>query len=268
MYRKPVSAKHCEICGFDAKGGHSVGHHVKQVHKLSMSDYRKQYNVPQLTTAKYPARMTEVTCYICSAKRLRKTSLVETYKSRSITDHTCGKPGCAKRLRALKVKIARNTPESKANTAAASVKSWANNHDAHVTAIVKGMHASAKYMSPQRMAKALATSQAFPTKPEQAVLNFVTTQRLAYKYVGNGALFVEQLNPDFVSTSGPKQVILVQGCYWHGCRKCYPMGRNRGVALPIAKAIYRRNGYTPIVIWEHELKSSAWQTKLLQVVGR
>ena len=28
----------------------------------------------------------------------------------------------------------------------------------------------------------------------------------------------------------PKQRLYqFQGCYWHGCRKCYPKGRNRGI---------------------------------------
>lgn len=275
----------CPECGRMITSG-GITDHVRRHHGMSMRELREKHNIlsrshdPNLVMAKahaasrgrrawnreYENKFTEVACHICGDIRKMLTRQLETYRKKGLTRFTCGKVTCANKLRAIRVKEARGTAESKAKTSAASIAQWAKNHDAHASACLKGMRASAKYASPERMAKALATAQAAPTKPEQMVIDFVTAQGLPYKYVGNGALFVEKLNPDLVSTEGPKRVILVRGCYWHGCAKCYPAGRNRGVALPIARSIYGRNGYQVIVIWEHELKSSAWQAKLLSVV--
>ena len=346
MNRECKSAKKCEICGFEVHGQGSVRHHVNNVHKISMAEYREKYNVPKLTTAKFTNIQTEVTCRICGDKRMRPTHLVEAYKARGIIDHTCGKPACAKQLRAIKVKAARSTDQSRANTSAASIKSWAKNHDEHVAACQAGMAISPNCSKEARVPKLLETRRIAklvnPNKYSIAVKNSWDTRgrsewetlefdcdncgthvarllppasfkaKAAQKHhfcipycqkeynslhtkfrdtkieLMVGAYLAAQEIPalpqqlikfrkdfgirkwtvvDFLV--GAKLVIYVDGCYFHGCKQCgFPGLKDNATKDPLITAELQRMGYTVLRIWEHELKSSAWQSKLLSAVGR
>ena len=340
------SAKKCEICGFEVKGAGSIRHHVVNVHKIPIAEYRTKYNVPKLTTAKFANMQTKVTCCICGAERMRPTHLVEAYKVRGITDHTCGKPECAKQLRAIKVKLARSTPESKANTSAASIKSWSKNHDVHAAACQAGMQASPLYAPELRCAKAEETKrlnrienptkysdairtswdargrsehvvitfacdqchtsvtrdmvpayyhQSFlsrkhhfcngtcqriynschsgfrDTKPERIVAAFLSASSIVFtsqKLIH----FKDAVRPqrwtvaDFII--GDKLLIYVDGCYYHSCPLCGFSGPKVGMVerdAAITQALTAL-GYTVLRIWEHELKSSAWQSRLTEAL--
>jgi DNA mismatch endonuclease (patch repair protein) len=72
--------------------------------------------------------------------------------------------------------------------------------------------------------------------------------------------------PDFVF-AGKHLAIFVDGCYWHGCPKCYRSptsntkywsekfmrnkSRDRSVTISL-----RRSGWKVVRIWEHEVKRS------------
>jgi G:T-mismatch repair DNA endonuclease (very short patch repair protein) len=76
-----------------------------------------------------------------------------------------------------------------------------------------------------------------------------------YKFVGDGKLWIENCNPDFITINkDKKKIIELNGCYWHGCQKCYPgstVKSNHKRKTPI----YRKHGFKFLYIWEHELKN-------------
>lgn len=102
------------------------------------------------------------------------------------------------------------------------------------------------------------------TKPELLVRQRLraaglTGYRLEWKVPGK---------PD-IAFPGRKIAIFVNGCFWHRCPKCNPSQPKRNVEFWEAK--FRRNverdraaisaltqmGWTPITIWECELKKTA-----------
>lgn len=117
------------------------------------------------------------------------------------------------------------------------------------------------------MSRALQTnSNGKMTKPERIVLAFIKENRLPFRYTGNGTFPVERLFPDFVSTGGPKRVVLVHGCWWHKCQKCFPGSKGKKLSIRKHLSTYKKHGWRPIVIWEHDLKRThlpAWLFKIL-----
>jgi len=70
--------------------------------------------------------------------------------------------------------------------------------------------------------------------------------------------------PDFVFRP-EKVAVFVDGCFWHGCPKCYrrpasnrkfwdaKVARNRARDVEVTKSL-RRAGWKVVRIWEHQLK--------------
>jgi DNA mismatch endonuclease (patch repair protein) len=82
--------------------------------------------------------------------------------------------------------------------------------------------------------------------------------------------------PDFVFTRR-RLAVFVDGCYWHGCPRCYrpPESntsywsdkylRNR-TRDRRASAALRRNGWTVLRVWEHQVES--FPGKVVQRIRR
>lgn len=73
-------------------------------------------------------------------------------------------------------------------------------------------------------------------------------------------------NPDFASKQ-KKVAIFADGCFWHKCPKCYiePKSNKKYWLSKIQKNVerdrainrnLRKNGWTVIRIWEHEIKKN------------
>lgn len=72
--------------------------------------------------------------------------------------------------------------------------------------------------------------------------------------------------PDFAFTAS-KVAVFVNGCFWHGCRKCrrpMPVANKEYWAEKIARNVrrdarirakLRRRGWTVVSIWEHEIRT-------------
>jgi G:T-mismatch repair DNA endonuclease (very short patch repair protein) len=43
------------------------------------------------------------------------------------------------------------------------------------------------------------------------------------------------------------------GCYWHGCKACYPKTKKKNNEKIIIEH-FKKYGFECLVIWEHELK--------------
>ena len=81
--------------------------------------------------------------------------------------------------------------------------------------------------------------------------------------------------PDFVFRA-ESVAVFVDGCFWHGCPKCYrrpssnrkfwdaKFARNRARDVEVTKAL-RRAGWKVVRIWEHQLKQPgrvAWRLRV------
>lgn len=79
-----------------------------------------------------------------------------------------------------------------------------------------------------------------PNRPESELQSLI--RRLGFKFVGNGKLWIDKFNPDFVHGSKPIIVELF-GVYWH---------KNKKRDNERLKA-YRRAGYRTVVVWDLDL---------------
>jgi very-short-patch-repair endonuclease len=68
-----------------------------------------------------------------------------------------------------------------------------------------------------------------------------------YKFVGDGKLFIDCLNPDFVNCNGQKKIIELYGDYWHKLPERIKTDKRR-------IRTYKKYGYSTLIVWEHELK--------------
>ncbi len=118
-----------------------------------------------------------------------------------------------------------------------------------------------------------------PTRLEREFLGYCNENGLPYKYIGNGKLWISdkkmRVNPDFINIRQPHVFIELYGCYWHGCKKCYPSlkvcGRQQyiyGIVKRDKKKrlLFRKKELVLIEIWEHEIKNKSF-VKLLKDSG-
>jgi very-short-patch-repair endonuclease len=98
-----------------------------------------------------------------------------------------------------------------------------------------------KTLKAQRKAMKLA-----PNKAEKKLNRILNKD---YKFVGNGKIFFDGYNPDFINVNGQKKIIELFGNYWHNKPE---------VKLRDKKRIrtYAKYGYSTLVIWEHELNNA------------
>lgn len=109
-----------------------------------------------------------------------------------------------------------------------------------------------KNMPIEHYYKMWQNSRRRPSKPELKLQNLIERIGLQFKYVGNSKFFVGRANPDFVNID-ERQIIELYGDYWHR----YENPQNR-------INYFNKNGYSTLIIWEHELKDeSAVMTKVL-----
>jgi G:T-mismatch repair DNA endonuclease (very short patch repair protein) len=93
-----------------------------------------------------------------------------------------------------------------------------------------------------------------PTRLEVEIMEILRELAPEFKYVGDGKCIIAGKCPDFIDYAN-KRVILVNGCYWHGCPIHYP-SRIEAYKETLAEVKhYRRYGYQVICIWEHDLLS-------------
>jgi len=86
----------------------------------------------------------------------------------------------------------------------------------------------------------------------------MTERRLPFKYVGNGAVIIGGLNPDFINVNGHKQVVELFGRAFHDPSSIKKLKAN----IPYRQTaegrclIYAEYGFETLIIWDDELHSS------------
>tara|TARA_Y100000310_G_scaffold31345_1_gene29733 strand:- start:8080 stop:8490 length:411 start_codon:yes stop_codon:yes gene_type:complete len=102
------------------------------------------------------------------------------------------------------------------------------------------------------------------SNPEQVLRKALF--RLGYRYSLNHRFKELNFKPDIVMVSR-NVCIFVDGCFWHGCPKCYkaPKSNKRYWTQKIKRNIERdkgqnqyleKNGWKVIRIWEHHIKEN------------
>lgn len=88
-----------------------------------------------------------------------------------------------------------------------------------------------------------------PNKPElqlQSLLNNLYPND--WQYVGDGKVILEGFCPDFINVNGKKQIIELNGDYWHNRQGAAEKDKRKVKA-------YKQLGYKTLTVWEHELKN-------------
>lgn len=110
---------------------------------------------------------------------------------------------------------------------------------------------SRKYWTEDKQRRMMLGCQRKPNKPEGVVLDVLNSYfPNEWRYVGDGSVIIDGLNPDFINVNGRKLIIELFGEYWHrkGVRKYHQTERGR-------REVYRKYGYDTLIIWEKETKN-------------
>jgi hypothetical protein len=91
-----------------------------------------------------------------------------------------------------------------------------------------------------------------PTSIERLFIELIAKYNLPYRYVGNGDVWISNMNPDFINTNSKKEVVELYGNFWHKGQN--PQDR-------IDK--FKQYGFECKVIWEKEFKYSDWEQRVL-----
>lgn len=103
-----------------------------------------------------------------------------------------------------------------------------------------------------------------PTKPEKIIIDLIKKHNLPFKYVGNGSVILNGINPDFIECNGKKIIIEVFGNYWHkeGAKifRQTEYGRRK---------IYSEVGYKVLILWENDIYKDVEETlnKIKNFIG-
>ena len=103
-----------------------------------------------------------------------------------------------------------------------------------------------RYQIPRR--QAFEAQRRKPTAPELRLKALIERHDLPYRYVGNGAVWFEGYNPDFINIDGAKGIIELFGDYWHTTKIKKWRETEGGRIYHFAKF-----GFKTLVIWENEL---------------
>jgi hypothetical protein len=101
-------------------------------------------------------------------------------------------------------------------------------------------------------------------KVEIRLQEIINELDLPYRYTGDGQFSIGSKIPDFVNINGQKKVIELLGCYWHGCKKCYP-NIDRVDDFVDRVQLFKGFGYATLGIWEHEfIDDNSVKQKLIE----
>jgi DNA mismatch endonuclease (patch repair protein) len=118
-------------------------------------------------------------------------------------------------------------------------------------------------MTPEQRSRNMAAIRSRGNRTTEKALRF----RLVQSGIGDWKLHGDLPGrPDFVF-GGHRLLVFVDGCYWHGCPRCYrpPQSHPDFWAEKVeynrtrdkkTRSALRRRGWKVIRIWEHEIKEA------------
>jgi DNA mismatch endonuclease Vsr len=133
------------------------------------------------------------------------------------------------------------------------------------------------WLTPEQRSRNMAAIRSRGNKSTEKALRF----RLVRAGVSGWTLHGGKLpgKPDFVFAS-QRLAVFVDGCYWHGCPRCYrppesnasywseKFRRNKVRDRKVSTAL-KRNGWTVLRLWEHQVESSPEKVigKIMRLLG-
>ena len=210
---------------------------------------------------KYDNPLLDVTCTIC-AKTFQMETRQYHHRLRKGKIRFACSPECKRKLQSITIREIRSTGTSRAKTIAQNNKRWSDPAERRHQRDLILAH------PPEWFQANLAKARQFvgPTKPERWLIDFFARHRLPFQYVGNGQLWIGMLNPDFAAIDSTKRLVEMFGCYHHGCQRCFPGSKVKGIPLHQRLSTFRKYGYDTLIIWQHELKDPAFELRLLAIL--
>lgn len=114
----------------------------------------------------------------------------------------------------------------------------------------------------KRLKKAFEALRMSPNKLEQRLIDLVTAHNLPFRFVGDGALIINGMCPDFVSTENPMKLVEIFGEYWHGNMDLV-VSYNR--TEEGRQKVFSDLGYKVLIIWEKDMNAMT-DDKLLNII--
>ena len=95
-----------------------------------------------------------------------------------------------------------------------------------------------------------------PNNSEQILIDLI--KESGFEFTGNKPIHIGGFNPDFIHKE-KRKIIEMYGCYWHNCKTCKRLRKNKRNPLIESKdefrmKVFKDAGYETLIIWEHELK--------------
>lgn len=114
-------------------------------------------------------------------------------------------------------------------------------------------------LTKENRSKVMASIRGKNTKPELIVRKILWSNGLRYR-IHDNTVFGK---PD-MSNKKKKLAVFVDGCFWHGCKRCYKeptsnvkfwrekISRNKERRITVRRTL-KRSGWTVVEFWEHDI---------------
>ncbi len=168
------------------------------------------------------------------SKALKAGQTVEVRKKKSLIQiEVCKRPGYKENL-VLKLSGRKPTGDQRLKNSLAVQKKWDD-------PIWKANQLEAIFRGQNKK----------PNNPEKLLISLLNELLPnEYKYVGDGTIWIEGANPDFININGQKRIIEHNGDYYHSKEWT---GLNKEQEEKQRVDHFKKYGYDTLIIWEHEL---------------
>jgi len=85
-----------------------------------------------------------------------------------------------------------------------------------------------------------------PNKPEKMVISLLEKHDLNLEYTGDGTVWIDRFNPDFISKNNSKKIVEINGEYWHNLPKTKEKDKRKMLK-------YEELGYDVLILTDKEV---------------
>ncbi len=235
----------CDTCRKKFLGRKRAIHHQKHYCSTCRKLAKEFHN------RKYDSKFTDISCHICHKEFSVYTSWYQRRLLKGKNRFACSRK-CSNKLQSITIKEIRSTDESRAKTVRQLNRRWSDPAERRRYGQI--MKSKPWSWHQRRLSHTLKTCLKSPTKPERTLIALIKQHKLPFRYTGDGKIWIGKLNPDFISTDGSRRILDLHGCYWHGCQRCFPGSKGKGIPYNQRISTYVKHGWGPIIVWEHDLK--------------